>query len=102
VILEPGSQYENPFESDAVGLRLKSAGPPHDQLEVSIVSAGSPAALAGLEVGDAILEVDGQPAAELRMWGVRKLFMKPGRQYDLKIRRGGRELRITLVTRVQS
>jgi hypothetical protein len=98
VILEPGQQYGDAFESDAVGVRLKSEGTQYERVVVAGVNEGSPAARAGLERGDVLLGIDGQAVPELKVWGVRKLFMKAGRKYEVRVRRAEKESTCTVVT----
>lgn len=70
---------------------------------VSEVAEGSPAAKAGVEVGDVILSLDGQPTTDgsaLR-WAVRD---RPGQKVAVAVRRRGkdRNLDITLGAREES
>lgn len=58
------------------------------------VRPGSPAAEAGLTVGDVILSVDGQDTEE-RLPNFR--IATPGRQYVLRVRRGGEEREVAIV-----
>ncbi|HTW90487.1 MAG TPA: PDZ domain-containing protein [bacterium] len=70
---------------------------------VTEVADGSPAAKAGVEVGDVITSLDGAAASDgsaLR-WAVRD---RPGQRVTLKVRRRGREkaLDVTLATREEA
>lgn len=60
---------------------------------VDEVHAGSPAERAGLQVGDEIIGVNGQDIRD-RLSAMR---MRSGVRYDLRIRRGERELQLHLV-----
>ncbi|MEO8217877.1 MAG: S41 family peptidase [Acidobacteriota bacterium] len=52
--------------------------------------AGSPAALAGIEAGDLIDQIDGKPTAKMAVWQIRKaLQTEPGKTLALRIVRGG-------------
>ena len=52
--------------------------------------AGSPAALAGLEAGDLIDQIDGKPTAKMAVWQIREaLQTEPGKTLALRIVRGG-------------
>jgi serine protease Do len=60
---------------------------------VSAVEPGSPAAQAGLRVGDAILELNGVDTRGTPLFAVQE----PGTRYVLRIRRGDEEREVTLV-----
>lgn len=60
---------------------------------VSLVEPGSPAALAGLRVGDSIVELNGVDTRGTPLFAVRE----PGTRYVLRIRRGDEEREVTLV-----
>jgi regulator of sigma E protease len=57
--------------------------------------AGSPAAKAGLEPGDKIVEADGKPVTDWREW-VKYLQARPGKTIQLTVERAGKRLRIPL------
>jgi S1-C subfamily serine protease len=68
-----------------------------DPAVVTAVDAGSPAALAGLKVGDAIVALEGQPltgsaGANARML----LFGKAGQEHKLIVKRGGTDIPVTI------
>jgi len=58
---------------------------------VSDVSADSPAASAGLQRGDIILDVDGKPVTDSNQLRMNISMMHPGTQVDLKVLRSGAE-----------
>ena len=99
MILEPGRHFADPFEYDAAGLSVKSAGPPYRQFVITRVVEGAPAAECGIENDDVILELDGQPASSLTVWGIRTTFKKANAVHTLKLRRGASEVTVTLRTR---
>jgi membrane-associated protease RseP (regulator of RpoE activity) len=71
--------------------------PEDNQLVISQVTPEGPAALAGLQVGDVLLAVDGTPVADpLEVY--QRLRGAPGSTVVLKVRRGGSE-RTVSVTR---
>ena len=53
---------------------------------------GSPAYQAGVEVGDVIVSVDGQPASTLRAVDLANMFREDGSKIVLGIRRGEKNL----------
>jgi len=88
LILEPGAQFRDPFESDAAGLRILSVGPPYGEFVVAAVTENSPAAEAGIK-----------PAAGTSLWEIRKILKRPGRKYLIKLRRGADEVSAAVETR---
>jgi carboxyl-terminal processing protease len=54
--------------------------------------AGSPAAKAGIERGDFIEKIDGQPTQKMAVWQVRNL-LRSGKQMHLQVLRGGQTKR---------
>jgi hypothetical protein len=71
----------------SVGVMLETAG---TQVIVSELLPGSPAASAGVQVGDVVLEVDGTPVTALGD-AFRRLPGAPGSTVVIKVRRGGAE-----------
>ncbi|HEY4293738.1 aspartyl protease family protein [Luteibacter sp.] len=72
------------------GVRVGRKEDRPDRFAVALVVPGSPAAKAGLKSGDAILTVDGVPAAKLGGWGWRDIFnrAKPGQKVALGMANG--------------
>ena len=60
------------------------------------VNAGEPAATAGLRPGDEVVEANGETISDWRAW-VMFVRTRPEQPIDLLVRRGGRDLRLTLV-----
>lgn len=98
LFLRPNAAYAQPFEATRTGLvaRRKDA-----RFEIVDVVAATPAAEAGLERGDAIVAVNGQPASVLTQQAFRDLLAsRPGTSMSFTvIDRQGHERRITLVSR---
>jgi putative serine protease PepD len=67
---------------------------------VSLVVDASPADVAGLEVGDLIIEVDGELVTTMEQLAADFKFFRPGDEIDIEVLRGGR--RITLQVTVGS
>ena len=82
-------QEDNPFT--VLGL---TAQPP--QAIAGSVLAGSPAARAGLRVGDRVLAVDGEPVANWVEW-VERIRANPDIELTLEVSRDGERLSLTLV-----
>jgi membrane-associated protease RseP (regulator of RpoE activity) len=77
-----------------VGIQLtrSEASPPL----VQVVSPGSPAAVAGILAGDELYEVDNQ-AVNSSAAANQALFGDVGKPVNLKLRRSGKELQVTIV-----
>ena len=59
--LQPGLRFDDPFNFDASGLIVKSAGPPYHDLVVTHVVDSLPAAESGIRKDDKILEFTPSP-----------------------------------------
>ena len=68
-------------------------------LEVEWVQPVSPAAEAGVRPNDLIEQIDGRPALEVGVAGVREMFRREGTTHRLQIRRGDERIEIALTTR---
>lgn len=89
LILEPNSQFHEPFAADASGLVLKASGADFKTFVVDDIAPSSPATEAGLQEGDVILAIDGDSTRKYALWELQDEFKKSGRVYALKIQRGG-------------
>ena len=98
MILETNAQFNEPYKYDASGLFLSAEGANFDSVKVLRVTEHTPAAMAGLREGDAILKIDNKHANAFSLEQVRHMLMQQGRTYRLAIERNGRviETRITL------
>jgi hypothetical protein len=90
MILEPGRHFGDPFEYDASGLTVQRPGPPYRQLVVTRVVENTPAAEAGVQKDDRVLDF---------VWGLRTALKKADRDHTLKLQRGQTELTVKLRTR---
>lgn len=87
VILEPRPALEQPFVWNPSGLHFRQRG---DSLVVGRVRDDSPAARAGIEVGDVLVAVGSEPAGRLGLAGAEeRLAGEPGRRVTLVTRRQG-------------
>jgi hypothetical protein len=86
LILEPGSHYgdEAPFDSSGTLIYREGQNP----YRVLKVIEGSPAAEAGLQPGDIVLDLDGRLDSELSMGEIRAALESAGRECSLHIQRG--------------
>lgn len=99
LMFEPNSHLADPDEEDKSGLILSAKGTNLKTYEVVSVQPNSPAALAGIKVGDVIAGVDTDPAADLSLLVVRDLFRQVGHKYKLTVQRGDQTKEITLQMR---
>lgn len=99
LVLAHGRSPTAPLEFDMSGLSLSSPGPKFDERRVRVVLAGSPAAVAGFEAGDALLAIDGRRAAARSLDEIRALFRRPGRTHRIAVRRDGVKRVLVLKTR---
>jgi predicted aspartyl protease len=99
VTLEPNSQLKSPYEFDMSGMSLMAEGDALRQYAVRTVITGTPAAAAGIRPGDTLVSLDGKPADQLSIAGVREALRRPDVEYTLVLRRGTNEIRTKLRTR---
>jgi hypothetical protein len=95
VYLEPNGNFGRRDEYDKVGMWLNRKG---EAFEVMDVIAGSPAAAAGLKVGDTVLAVDGKSAKELLFPDLRTRLKGAG-PVRLTVKSGGRTREVTVTLR---
>jgi membrane-associated protease RseP (regulator of RpoE activity) len=96
VRFEPGKNFDRPFETDMLGATLTRA---EGGTAVRWVNPGTPAAEAGLQVGDVVTHVDGEPVESIDPAELRLRMQNEGRRVTLKIRRGAESLEITATLR---
>lgn len=97
MILEPYAA-PGPFEYDMSGLFMASEAPDFTKITIMAVQARTPAADAGLEVGDEIVSIDDRPTPKLTLDDARALLRAPVAR-QLEIRRHGTLLRVRLQAR---
>jgi hypothetical protein len=90
LILEPNSNFADPFEADMSGVRLRAEGARFETLRIRRVLGDSPASDAGLEAGDIIVMVNGEPASTFSADGLRGMFRRPGTHRLTVTRRAAR------------
>lgn len=94
MLLIPNSHLHDMFEADASGLRLTVTPPDYGTIHVTAVLAGSPAAAAGLRVGDVVSAFN--ETRGLPLWRVIDQLRKPDTSPVLSILRGNKHLTVTL------
>ena len=99
MILEPNAQLGDPFEADMSGIAPRMGPDGSGTLEVEWIQPVSPAAEAGVRPNDLIESIDGRPALEIGVPGLREMFRREGTTHRLLIRRGDERLEVALTTR---
>ena len=99
LILEPNAHYAEPVECDMSGIRFRAYGDDFRTFTVYQVLQDSPAAEAGLRVGDVLAAVDGLTASRFTLDEIYQMLKQEGREYKLSVRRGGARLSVKIKTR---
>jgi membrane-associated protease RseP (regulator of RpoE activity) len=100
LLLIPNRDLERPSEYfDFLGVQIVSAGEHFNQFQVKAVMPDSPASEAGLQPGDEITAIDGQPTAKMSLEQVLGKFSKPGEARRLDLTRSSKPLTITVTPR---
>jgi hypothetical protein len=84
---EPAQDFEKPFDADMLGATL-IRGDEKSGFSVRWVNPETPAAEAGLQVGDVVTHVDGEPAQSIDPSFLRKQMQQEGREVKLRFQRG--------------
>jgi hypothetical protein len=85
VIIEPVTALDAPFSIDQSGLSIRADGPHLDTVVIDEVAAGSPAARAGIAVGDVIRSVNGRPISGQSLDWVAEMFTQVGAIHSLRV-----------------
>ncbi len=101
MILEPNPAFGDAFEADMSGLATRMGPDGSGALKVEWIQSDSPAAAAGVRPNDLIERIDGRPALEIGVPGLRELSRRAGETHRLLIRRGDKRIEIALKTRRQ-
>ncbi len=92
--LEPNRLHDDPFQVDGSGLAIAPAVA--GGFVVRAVFEGSPAAQAGVRVGDVITRIDATDTSALVTHEVRALLARDGTKVTLALDRGGGSVEVTL------
>ncbi|MFH8133486.1 sigma E protease regulator RseP [Pantoea osteomyelitidis] len=87
-------QFEPDKQDPVIALGIRPRGP---QIETTLdnVQANSPASAAGLQAGDRIVKVDGQPLTQWQAFVV-QVRDNPGKEMALEVERKGEMIQLTL------
>jgi hypothetical protein len=99
MILEPSPALKDAFEYDMSGLEIRAVLPELKSFSVRRVHEGSPAAEAGLRVGDSITAINGRPVQQLTLPEIRETLRVPGREIRMSIKRGQEHKELVFVLR---
>lgn len=91
MMLEPNAHFSEPFESNMSGIEIESEGKDCRVFKVIGITEKSPAAEAGILVGDEIVAIDGKPANQFTSTQIEKLWTQDGAERSLTLRRNGKE-----------
>lgn len=97
--LQPNSQFNDPFEAGMSGLSLVSAPPDFSSFRVAFIVPNSPAAVAGMKVGDVITAIDGKSAKEIALSSTSQMLRQDGRTYRFTVQRDGKTMDVSVKMR---
>ena len=96
IIVEPHASVGGRCDYDMSGLRLTAQGPDLRHIMVDYVVPRSPAADAGIRVGDELLVIDGRAVADAALSEVRRVLRVNRALRRLVLKRDADTLRVTL------
>lgn len=99
VIVERSRDASTHCDYDHSGLRLIARGPSLKQVIVDYVVPHSPAADAGMKVGDELLQIDGRRVADTDLGALRQLLRVDGARRRLVVLRDPDTVRVSLELR---
>jgi C-terminal processing protease CtpA/Prc len=94
MVLERGRRFDEPFEYDMTGMVLDPRG--IERRSIDAVLAGSPAEQAGVQPGDVLVSVDGEPVAAMGPDRLRRALRRDGAEVTLTLERGSTILEMRL------
>lgn len=96
IFLAPNSEFHSEDFEDMSGLTITAGGPNLKKFEITDVRPNTPGYDAGLKKGDIIEGIDGDPAADLSLADIRKLFHQLAPPYAVVVTRNGKTLNTKL------
>jgi hypothetical protein len=95
--IKPNSKFNEAFEYDMSGLSMRRSK--DGFREIVRLYDNSPASDAGLQVGDRVISIDGQPSIDFDFFRLDSLFKQEGKTVKLVVSRDGREREVSLKLR---
>jgi hypothetical protein len=80
IYFKPNENFNNRYAYNVAGIEIIQISPNINLVEVLDVWANSPAAIAGVQKGDQIFEINGSIAFNMTMGEIRKLFETPSKR----------------------
>lgn len=96
LIAEPNRSFPNIFIADMSGLTIVAIPPAFDKFEVAYVAKNSPAAAAGIAVGDMLEKLDGQAASDYTLDDLRAALRQDGTQHTLSLSHNGKTMEVKI------
>ena len=96
--LTPNGNYKRPFRTNMSGMEISTVIPGQPIYTVSYLQHVSPAHKAGLEVGDKIIQINGEQVSNLSISEITGLFIqRPGKKIHIRYNRNGVEKNTSFV-----
>jgi len=86
--LEPNQLYHEMFEVNCSGIELVTDDT-FQRVIIEHVYAGSPAEMAGLKVGDEIVQISGTSVSDFQLPQIRRLLSQEGKEIEILVNRNG-------------
>ena len=97
IYFKPNGTFTNLFKYNIAGIEISQIIPFVPQTEVIKVWENSPAAQAGIQVGDQIMEINGTKTYQLTISEIKDFFMRPSkRPMSMFIKRNGEEFPVKI------
>lgn len=94
---KPNGNFRDDFKYNVTGIEIAQILPFVPQTEVCLVWENSPAALSGVQVGDQIVEINGQKAFRMKINEIKMLFETPSKYpLSLVLLRNGEEIKVKI------
>ena len=94
---KPNSNFKDKYKYNIAGIEVTQIIPSVPQSEIWKVWDNSPAAAAGLKIGDQIIEIDGQRAFQFSVNELKMFFETPlKRPLEVVVMRDGKEIRVKI------
>ncbi len=97
LFLQPNDSFNEPFEHDMSGIRLREDRDRPFWIEELL--PGSPGLDAGLQVDDILVDVNGRAAEEMGLEELKELFKREGEEVSLIFQRGSERIKVTIKLR---